>query len=122
MPECELCGKKIKAATEARIGGVLLDVCSECAKSGTIVERPVLKPVKPAYQAKVGAEELVAPDFAQKIRRARQKKGLKQEEVANAINEKLSVINSIENGRITPDLKLAKKLERFFGISLIEKE
>jgi len=122
MPECELCGKKIKVSVEARIGGVLLDVCSECAKSGTIVERPKPKPIIQRKQVRVEAEELVIPDFAQKIRQARQQKGLKQEEVAKSLNEKLSVINSIENGRITPDLKLAKKLERFFGISLIEVE
>jgi len=120
MAECELCGRKVKAQIEARIGGVLLDVCSECAKSGTIVDRPKTKPVAYMSQARVATEELVVSDFAQKIRQARQSKGLKQEEVAKSVNEKLSIVNAIENGRITPDLKLAKKLERFFGIDLIE--
>jgi len=122
MAECELCGRKIQTSVEARIGGVLLDVCSECAKSGTIVDRPKPKPMRPIQQLRVQPEELVTPDFSQKIRQARQSKGLKQEEVANAINEKLSVISAVESGKRTPNLKFARKLEKFYGIELIDLE
>lgn len=121
MAECDLCGKRDNLV-RARIDGVLLNVCRNCAKSGTIVEP--IKPIKikRVFASKTESEELIVPDFNQKIRIARQKNGLKQEELASKINEKLSVISSVESGKRMPDLKLAKKLERFFGITLIEKE
>jgi len=119
--ECELCGKKTKLV-KARIDGVLLNVCLECAKSGKIVEQQIkTMPVK-RLTAPAQPEEYVVPDFAQQIRLARQKKGLKQEELARLLNEKLSLISSVESGKHVPDLKLARKLEKFFGIKLIEVE
>lgn len=117
--DCELCGKK-SDLVKARIDSVLLNVCSECAKSGKIIETPKPRVIVPAQQARIEPEEIVVPDFAQKIRQARQSKGLKQEELAKLLNERLSVVSAVESGRRTPDLKLAKKLEKFFGISLIE--
>jgi putative transcription factor len=36
--------------------------------------------------------------------------------------EKASVINRIESGKMVPDIKLARKLERTLNIKLIEKQ
>lgn len=121
MAECELCGKKLPLV-KARINGILLDVCFDCAKSGHIVDIPKQKTPKVIQQAKVQPEELVSDDYAQKIRQARQRKNMKQEDVAKAMNERLSLISAVESGKRTPDLRLARKLERFFGIKLIDVE
>ena len=121
MPECELCGKKGNLV-KARIDGILLNVCRECARSGQIIEETKPVKIKIAHQKLVEPEEIVVPDYAEKIRLARQRAGLKQEDVAKSLNEKLSVISAVESGKRTPDLKLAKKFEKFFKINLIEIE
>ena len=46
--------------------------------------------------------------------------GLKQEDFAKKINEKLSVVSGIESGRHKPSMELAKKIGRFLRISLVE--
>ncbi len=119
MPECELCGLKIKSRISARIGGVLLEVCPECAKSGTIIEQPKQPAIKPVQPIGPEAEEVLVLDFAQIIRQAREKAGLKQEELAAKLNEKLSVIYAAESGKRL-ELNLAKKIEKLFGVKLTE--
>ncbi len=118
MPECELCGAKTKSRAGARINGVFLEVCLECAKSGTAVEAYKPAPVKPV-QFKVEPEEVLVMDYALAIRQAREKANLKQEELAVKLNEKLSVIQAAESGKRL-DLNLAKKIEKLFGIKLTE--
>ena len=46
--------------------------------------------------------------------------GLKQEDLAKEIAEKESVIHWLETGRHEPSLELARKLEKFLGIRLID--
>ena len=55
----------------------------------------------------------VSEDFNTIIRVAREKKGWSREELAKKIYEKVSVINRIESGKMVPDIKLARKLEKF---------
>lgn len=118
MAECEICGQKT-ASVKAEINGVLFSVCKECAALGRVVEQP--KPItRPVRAEQPQPEEIVIPDFAKVIAQARQEKGLKQDELAKKLNEKLSVIRAVESGRRAPDLNLAKKLERFLNIKLIE--
>jgi uncharacterized protein (TIGR00270 family) len=45
---------------------------------------------------------------------------MRQEEFAMKINEKDSIIHKIEIGHFKPSLKLARKIEKFLGIKLIE--
>ena len=43
-----------------------------------------------------------------------------QKDLAMKLNEKESIIHSIESGRMEPELSLAMKLETFLKINLIE--
>lgn len=76
--------------------------------------------IKPAPLKKIGLveEEFLNPDFPSIIRNARGKKGLTHEQMGQKINEKVTLLKKIESGGIKPDEILAKKLERFLGISL----
>ena len=63
----------------------------------------------------------LAEDFNILVRQARESKGWTREELGAKINERVSVINRIESGKMEPDSKLAKKLEKTLNITLIEK-
>jgi len=133
---CEVCGHKIFGKPyRVIIEGAKLTVCSQCSKHGTIVweespPKPIipkpkatLKPLKP--QSKKPTEitmetslELVE-DFDIKIRQAREKRGLSHEELGKKINQKVSLLKKIETKRMTPDNKLAAKLEHVLKIKLL---
>ena len=124
MP-CDICGSEEKLY-HVVIEGTELQVCKSCSRFGKI-----LKPVKEERKEEKKAEkieevhekevvEMIVSDFSSKIRKKREQLGLKQEEFAKKINEKESVIHKLETGEITPSLKLAKKLEKFLKIKLIE--
>jgi putative transcription factor len=63
-------------------------------------------------------EVILNPEFHKIIREARTKKGLSHDQLGQKINEKVTLLRKIETGTIKPDEPLAKKLERFLGITL----
>ncbi|MEK6807692.1 MAG: helix-turn-helix domain-containing protein, partial [Nanoarchaeota archaeon] len=65
------------------------------------------------------SEELVVENFGKLISQARQKAGMKQEELASKMNEKIAVIHAAEQGKRL-DLALARKFEKALGIRLTE--
>jgi putative transcriptional regulator len=54
------------------------------------------------------------------VRELRTDKGLRQEDLANAMKVSRQTINAIETGRYLPSLPLAMALARFFGKSVEE--
>ncbi|MBW2988150.1 multiprotein-bridging factor 1 family protein, partial [Candidatus Woesearchaeota archaeon] len=104
-------------------------VCKECSGYGVVLGKA--KPQTPNIPKQVetprSAEEpekieTIVPDFAQIIRKKREQMGLKQEEFAKRINEKESLIHKIETGTFTPSIKLARKIERFLHVKLVQEE
>ncbi len=123
MPhECEICGSA-KAAVKASFDGVVLNVCEDCSSAGKIIEQP--KPVlarQPVLQyAAPESGETINQDFGKMISKARQQLGLKQDELALQVKEKLPVIQAAEQGKRL-DLNLAKKLEKLLKVTLIESD
>lgn len=76
--------------------------------------------IKPPPQKKINLvdEMILDQEFPSIIRNARGKKGLTHEQLGQKINEKVTLIKKIETGSMRPDDILAKKLERFLGVSL----
>ena len=64
-------------------------------------------------------DEIVA-DYDQRIRKARESRGLSQEDLAKELNEKASLIRKLERGDVLPSDGVRKKLESTFDISLTE--
>ncbi len=62
----------------------------------------------------------VAQDYDQRIRSARESRGLSQEELAKQLNEKASLIRKLERGDVLPSDSVQKKLERALDITLTE--
>ena len=55
-----------------------------------------------------------------RIEELRREKGIKQEELAAAMEVSRQTIGSLENGRYNPSLILAFKLAQYFGLSIEE--
>jgi len=62
----------------------------------------------------------VVPDYAERVRRARERLGMSQEELAIRVKEKVNVIKRIEAGTLVPPVDLARRLEKVLGIKLLE--
>lgn len=122
-----MCGKSQEKMFTTRLEGVTMKVCNDCAKYGEILKKP--EKTKPIFKKKFKKEKEVKPVFEERIndefskilKRARENKGLTQEELSAQINEKQSLIHNIERGHQKPSLILAKKLEKFLGIKIIDK-
>jgi putative transcription factor len=134
---CEVCGAKIFGKPfKVVIEGAKLTVCSQCSKHGTIIweeePKPKSAPIKTktvshpskikskkAPETTVEASIELVENFHTKIRQAREKLGLSHEELGKKINEKVSVLKKIETGKMTPDNKLATKLEHVLKVKLL---
>ena len=127
MGMCELCGKN-ETQVLVDVEDSHLQVCGDCKGFGTLIrQRPEqtrveLRPRVQAVEQPPVPEitEMVVEDYAQKLRQGREKLGITQKEFGKRIAEKESVIHSLESRRNTPNITLARKLEKFLGISLVE--
>lgn len=128
MSLCDMCGSK-DAAFVADVEGSMLNVCEVCGKYGKIKSRITFqrqKQSKKEVKANIssGSEkeiiQIIIPDYSKLIRDKREQLGLKQEDFAKNINEKVSLIHKIEIGEFEPSMELARKLERFLNIKLVE--
>ncbi len=118
--QCDICGKETELI-RVKIEGTIMNVCRDCGAFGTeLKELPKLHHTK--LKAFSKPTETIKSDFASQIRTKRERMGLKQEEFAKHINEKLSLVHKIETGSFTPSIKLAKKIEKYLGIRLIEED
>lgn len=127
--ECEMCGKE-GALFKAEVEGSVLSLCEGCSKYGKIVSRLKTeeekkfeeKKKKIVVEEKEAPLEIVVPDYSEIIKKKRELLNLKQEELAKKINEKESVIHHVETGGERLNIPLARKLERFFNVKLVEIE
>ncbi len=137
MPTCEICGRECHSTREIALEGAHLHACSRCAQLGEPVHRkkkprfdsltpPIRHPVYIDREIRRGPpraqrRELVpVEDFTKLIRKAREQRGMSQKEVARELHERTSVITKVENGKMTPTIALARKLERLFKLTLLE--
>ncbi len=134
--ECEICGKPVPENNpiRAKIEGSVMVVCKECSKLGTIQKAPPKPKFRQQPKGKASknaknrnysrndepTEELIE-DFEFEIRKARESKNWSREDLGKKINERVSVITRIETGKMTPDTKLTRKLEKALNIKLLEK-
>ena len=133
---CEVCGRKIFGQPyKVVIEGAKLTVCGQCSKHGKIIwEEPAPKIVTPKPKTSLQPLKIqnrkppeptvdtgleLVDSFEAKIRQAREKLGLTHKEIGKRINEKVSLLKKIETGKMTPDNKLAAKLEHILKVKLL---
>jgi putative transcription factor len=140
---CEMCGKEVDSTSRVRIEGSVLRVCVDCARFGKAVDPPaapvaaaVAMPRRPAYggsasRASVGGRSLqerdlyteigemeLAPDWAKRIRIAREALKWTPEEFGKKLNEKKSVVLKLESGGMHPPDDLVRRVERLLKVRL----
>lgn len=143
---CEMCGKEAEGVVRASVEGSVLQVCPNCVKFGTVLSAPAA-PVSmgrgswsdgspPSVQERIGSHQKrmterdlytelpdmeLDPEWSRKVREAREKLGLSQEQFGAKINEKASVVHKLESGGFVPPDALVKKLEKALKIRLTVK-
>ena len=129
--QCELCGSECNTCRPAVVDGVRMMLCPGCMRHGTgvkvvtehpISSKPILERIKRPKVKDVYKDmdkELVS-DWNDRIKKAREKKGLSREELGFKIGERTVTISKIENGDLRPSDKVIEKLEKELDIKLVE--
>ena len=126
---CEVCGSPLHASpNRVEIDGAVMVVCNNCARLGKQIGpsapakmhfNPVQGALRTMAQRPIEPEYEVDPDYNLKIRQAREKLGLSQEQLGNLLNEKPSVIKMVESKKLKPDVTLTRKLMHELKINLL---
>jgi len=134
---CEMCGSDVPRTKFVKVEGAALHVCPRCERyaaseaakteSGKIIMPSVAERLVTRQKRRTerdvftaGGEKELALDYPERVKEARRRLDLSQEELAKRINEKKSVIVKVESGDMRPSDMLVKKLERALGTSLRE--
>jgi len=131
--QCEVCGNRIVGKSyRATIEGAKMIVCGNCARLSS-ASWELLPPQRMKRLAKPSPAKIVkkrqpsepiqelelVDDFGSRVRQGREKLGLSHEDLGRKIGEKVSVLRKIESRRMTPDHKLASKLEHALRLKLL---
>jgi putative transcription factor len=138
---CEVCGSPLHASpNRVEIDGAVMVVCNNCARLGKQIgpsapakmrfnpvqgaparmrANPVQGALRTMAQRPIEPEYEVDPDYSLKIRQAREKLGLSQEQLGNLLNEKPSVIKMVESKKLKPDVTITRKLMHELKINLL---
>ena len=124
MVQCEMCGKSGENLISGIIEGVELKVCNECLKLG---ERKKEKKVLYSKQTRKFSgstdefEERVIVSAGKLIKEYREKKGMRQQDLAKMLQIKDSQLHHIEIGDMPLRLSVAKRIQNSIGVTLVKK-
>ncbi len=129
MATCVKCGY-IGFVEQAIVEGSVLFLCKKCFQYGDAVpmrrpnpqevERKLTFHRRKRFPPREMETKAIVSGYHEIVKRARERMGKTQMDVASALAEKSSVIQRVENGNLEPPLKLAKKLEQYFKITLVK--
>ncbi|MFX0099441.1 MAG: multiprotein bridging factor aMBF1 [Candidatus Hodarchaeota archaeon] len=143
---CEICGREIHGRRhKIRVEGTIIVVCSKCSDLGEKVYEPrksssyimegtsssYHKKKKPSYPRtsssprppvkKVRKSDVsydLVDNYPKIVRKARGT--MTQEDFADLLNEKMTLIQKIETGKMKPTVQLARKIEKKFHVKLLK--
>lgn len=120
---CEMCGSAGRLQ-RTLVEGSEMDVCQGCARFGKNIARPITFVNKGTETKKVVARPekitIIISGFGSRVKKARERLGLTQEEFAKKIAEKESLVQQIESEKIKPRIQTALKIEKELNINLVE--
>jgi putative transcription factor len=120
-----MCGKEAPLY-KAKVEGSVLDVCEGCARFGEVIRAPQRRHAEAPQRRPMPIPkrkeiiQVITDDYANKVRTARERMGLTQEEFSKRLNERWSEMQKIESGKMKPSIETARKLEKLLGISIVE--
>ena len=140
---CEMCGKDVETTSRVRIEGTILNLGPECSRFGKLVDPPpvaaapapppftgagVPLSTRPVNRGPRSTEERdlfkelpdmeLAPDWAKRIRTAREHLAWSPEELGKRLNEKKSLVLKMESGNFRPPDATIRKIETLLKIRL----
>jgi putative transcription factor len=134
---CDICGRQIVGqAFKVKVEGAKMVVCRSCQALGKpYQEDPVIQRAPPGFAERLHVpqssasrpvklpreiDELeVAENFPEVVRKGRMKLGWSQDDLAKKVKEKLSVIQKIETGKMSPNTQLCRQLQHELRIKLL---
>ncbi len=128
---CDVCGRKIVGKPQFRFfEGARLMVCDICARFAEKQQPPQKEPsgykskqYPPRPKRKIprrSRQDLeLREDYAETIRKAREKKKWTQNELANELLERLSLVRRVESGKMKPNVAVIEKFEKALNITLM---
>ncbi|MFQ5941325.1 MAG: helix-turn-helix domain-containing protein [Nitrososphaerales archaeon] len=120
MSDCELCGNEITGPSFAIVvENIVINVCRSCSKRGKPYNLTTKKPEE-AREEFSFSFPTVRSDYSRVIKEGRERLGLSLDELGSKIREGTSVIKLLEQGKFKPDPEMAKKIESYLGVKLIE--
>ncbi|ESS02551.1 MAG: transcriptional regulator, XRE family [uncultured archaeon A07HR67] len=149
MPQCEMCGAEQASLTTTKVEGAELELCNSCTDFGTEVREEPSSSGGSKYSTSSSSGttssssssgssgssggsgrprdmfddmDEIATDYDDRIRQARESRDLSQEQLADQLNEKASLIRKLERGDTLPTDEIQQKLERALDVSLVEGE
>jgi putative transcription factor len=126
---CELCGMPIVGRPYyAEVDGVEMVLCASCylklTRSGRA--KPLRRPSRPRSvsipqrrRERVIVEYELVDDYDERIRSGRQAKGFTLAELAQKLRISESLLRKIEQGKMKPNIDLARRIERILGVKLL---
>lgn len=118
---CEMCGKEVENRVTVNVEGTEMKVCSDCKNYGTKKEGIQYKKSKSRKGTLRHSKTVLKQGYGKLIRKKREENNKSQQDLANDLNIKESVLQKIENSKLRPARKLALKLEKNLKINLFEK-
>ncbi len=132
---CETCGRPVprRELRVIYVESVRLSVCPSCYTR--LSRRDVAREMEEVSRARqqrpvpgterrpeerILEEYEVVPDYAERVRQARERLGLTQKALAEMVKESEGTIKRIESGRLVPTIALARKLESVLSVKLLE--
>lgn len=117
MASCDMCGRQDGLVT-AEVEGVEMKVCQNCSRFGTVKRRAETMRVPPKKMHQEQPFRVIS-SYASVLRQSREKQRLSQEDFARFLQEKESIVAKWEQGRMTPSVDVARRLEKILGVSLV---
>ena len=142
-----MCGADNSSLTKTKVEGATLELCDSCTDFGTEVKTESDSTASSKYSTSSSSGknsggssgsstsggsdggrapdmfddmDTLATDYDSRIRKAREATEFTQEELADRLNEKASLIRKLERGDVLPDDSVQRKLESALEIELSE--
>ncbi len=134
---CEICGSSVGPFYQAIFLGDRVIACSRCVKKHnlTVIKKSVSTLNRTPSTQIIKRKRIVSkqsfrdldeyeliPDYGVVIRRARERMGWTQEDLAKMLRVKLSYIKKVEANKLIPEPHIMRKIEKLLNVKLTMSE